>query len=252
MSYSSKSTKPARRHLLRAGALAGALAVTLSLGACSTEDPAPETSAAAEAGSSIPTAGTVKTSFGKYRQSTVTESDPAWELPDEAVGSDVLAEYSRDEVTDAYRFALTFAAEEGIDSPLNGEGVSVDDWWGDHKGDFHPDNRPEMLTSLEQGKSVVQREPWQTKDYEGYSYIYDSGPRVVERTITPDAAWLAADGGIAFRMNVNYTMRVTPGIGEAGDGRQVTNGYLTYSVREDGPGDWAITSFLHDLRTFPG
>ena len=228
--------------------MAGALGLALVLGGCSSGGDA----SAGGQNTSVQTASEVKTSFGTYRQSTIDKSDPAWDLPDDAVATEVLAEYSRKEVAEAWHFALSFTAREGIDSALNGEGVSVQDWWKKNRSTFHPDNQSEMLTSLEQGKSVVQREPWQTRDYKGYSYIYDSGPRVLERTITPDAAWLAQDGSIAFRMNVNYTMNVVPGIGSAGDGRQVTNGFMTYSVRKTDAGDWGITSFLHDLRTFPG
>lgn len=242
-----KSTRTAL--IVRFGSLAAAiLAVVLLMGFCTGPTAAQRNDSGAPAGSGE----NVRTSHGSYLQSSIGRDDPAWNLPDTAVATEVLAQYTRDEVHDAYRFALTFTAQEGIDSALNGEGVSVADWWKGHSKFFHPDNRPEMLTSLEQGKAVVQREPWQEKDYEGYSYIYDGSPRVLERTITPDAVWLTGDGGIAFRMSVNYTMAVVPGIGEAGDGRQVTHGYMTYSVRETGPGDWAITSFMHDLRTFPG
>lgn len=247
MSYSTKPLTHSR-HLIRASAVAGVLGLALVLGGCTSGSD----SAAGSRDTSVLTAGEVKTSFGTYRQSGIDKSDPAWDLPDDVVATEVLAKYSREEVAEAWHFVLSFTAREGIDSALNGDGVSVDDWWADHKDEFHPDNRPEMLTSLEQGKSVVQREPWQQKDFEGYSYIYDSGPRVIERTITPDAAWLAGDGSIAFRVNVNYTMRVTPDIGTAGDGRQVTHGYMTYSARKTDAGSWGITSFLHDLRTFPG
>lgn len=235
--------------MLRVAVLAGAIGLTAALAGCSND---PDSSASAGQETVVPDGKIISTSFGKYRQSTITDKDPAWELPAEIVGTDVRAKYSAEQIEDAYRAVLTFTAEEGIDSALNGEGQAVDEWWAKHKDSFHPDNQPEMLTSLEQGKAVVQREPWQEKDYEGYSYIYDSSPRVLDRTIDPDALWLASDGSIAVRMDVQYTMNVVPGIGESGDGRQVTNGFMTYSIRETDSGQWGITSFMHNLNTFPG
>lgn len=229
--------------------LAGAIGLTAALAGCSSDT---GSSASADQQTTVPDGKIISTSFGKYRQSTITDKDPAWELPAEIVGTDVRSKYSTDQIEDAYRTALTFTAEEGIDSALNGEGQSVEKWWGKHKDSFHPDNQPEILTSLEQDKAVVQRESWQERDYEGYSYIYDSSARVVERMITPEAVWLAEDDSIVVRFDVHYTMNVVPGIGDAGDGRQVTDGFMTYSVRETQSGQWGITSYLHNLTTFPG
>ena len=120
------SVKRRGRAVLAIG-LAGLMIATTACGAPAEYVPA---------GPSIAGGEVIKTDKGEYLQSTIADDDPAMTYdPTTALGkpTDYL---SLEQIEKGQKFAVKFIAEEVIDSPLNHNASSVDDWWSINANKF--------------------------------------------------------------------------------------------------------------------
>ena len=108
-------------------------------------DHAPITTANQEATVShpLPVAGITNDGEGDYLQSSIDETDPAWEFASQVIEEDVPAHLTEEQLTEAQHVFLTFAAEEGVDSvfrrPYALEDEALFNKWADeHKDLFIP------------------------------------------------------------------------------------------------------------------
>jgi hypothetical protein len=204
-------------------------------------------------GTPAPTGKLVSAPNGDYLQSTIKSDDPALQLNLAIMDASAQALRHAD-VLEAQKTAVSFMAEQGIDSPLNGGGISVDEWWAQHKNEFSATYKDEFYKSLSEGKPFVLNEEWQKSYGDKYRYVTSTDkPRIYDRVITPTAIWAVENGSIAVQANVSYKIPVVPGVGKTGTGIQATTGVMTYSVIKDpATGKWLIDGYDHDVYTTEG
>lgn len=215
-----------------------------------------ESSAAKPPVSTIPFRGVVTTLKGQYLQTTINDSDPAWNL-DPAIVEPSATALDPNELLGVYRLILTFMAEQGIDSPLNGGAQAPADWVIEHGSAFSKDAHGDELRNAitAEGRAIVMTEPWQADSkYDGaYNYVYDPDrPRVLSRTIAPASVWKPEgwDMTVAVKANVSYTMAVQPKPDTTEELVQTSSGTMTYSASKDpADGKWRIDGYQHEVHT---
>jgi hypothetical protein len=203
----------------------------------------------------IPVSGVTTTSKGQYLQTTMNESDPAWNLNPAIVDANAVT-IDPAVLLEGYRYILTFMAEEGIDSPLNGGGVTPAEWYAENESKIREIYRGDVRNEVEEeGKHFVLTEShWQgAEKYAGaYSYVYDpSRPRLLSRVIRPTNVWQVDSDAlsVAVKADVNYEMAVLPKPGTTEELVQPTNGSMTYSAALEPDGKWRIEGYDHDIKT---
>jgi hypothetical protein len=205
-------------------------------------------------GTPAPTGKLVSAPNGDYLQSTIKSDDPALQLNLAIMDASAQALRHAD-VLEAQKTAVSFMAEQGIDSPLNGGGISVDEWWAKNKDQIDPAYQDEIHTALSEGKPVILNEKWQQGKY-GDKYRYITSPdksRIYNRVITPKKVWVLENGSIAVQADISYNIPVTPGVGLRGTGIQTTSGVMAYSVTKDpATGKWLIDGYDNNVNTIEG
>ena len=157
----------------------------------------------------------------------------------------------------AQQAIVSFIAEQGIDSPLNGGLMTRDDWWAKNKKYFHPDYHDNMYQDISEGKLVVLQETWQKEKYgDAYHYVTSPDqPRIYNRTIKPTVLWLVEPNykTVALEAEVSYDMPVVPNVGLTGTGVQKSSGTMTFSATKDATtGKWLIDGYDHKMNTTEG
>ncbi|WP_275725436.1 hypothetical protein [Arthrobacter sp. Cr_A7] len=196
------------------------------------------------------------TSKGQYLQTTMNESDPAWNLNPAIVDANAVT-VDPAVLLEGYRFILTFMAEEGIDSPLNGGGVTAAEWYAENEDQIREIYRGDVRKAVveEEGRHFVLTEShWQGAEKYGgaYSYVYDpSRPRLLSRVIRPTNVWQVDSDAlsVAVKADVSYEMVVLPKPGTTEELVQPTNGFMTYSAALEPDGKWRIEGYDHDIKT---
>lgn len=202
-------------------------------------------------------AGTViTTTKGSYLQAPA----PAVKYSQSIVDPTARAAFTPEEIASGVKFITDFIAHQGIDSPLNGGGQTVEAFMRDNGHLFHPAYVDEAVADLKKGDAVVIQESWQ-KQYKGaYKYITSADtPRVRNLSIKPTVVWaLPASGkfptkALAVKASVSYWMKVVPGVGATGTGNQKSKGTMTYSIdKSPETGRWQITGYQHKVNTTEG
>lgn len=214
----------------------------------------PETPTDPALGTPSPTGKLVSSSTGDYLQSVMSPEDPAMKLIPATL--DVSAESTnKTDILEAQKFIVSFMAEQGIDSPLNGAGMTPEEWFAQNENVLSPAYKEEFRQSLSEGKPFVLNEKWQQEKYgDKYRYMTSADkPRIYDRIITPKKVWVLETGSIAVQADISYKMPVTPGVGLIGTGVQSTSGVMTYSVIKDpATGKWLIDGYQHDVNTLEG
>lgn len=196
----------------------------------------------------------VTSAKGDYLQSVMTPSDPAMKLIPATL--DVTAKTANQaDVLAAQQFIVSFMAEEGIDSELNGGNITPEAWFAKNETKLSPTYKEEIRQSLNEGKPFVLNEKWQKEKY-GDKYRYETSPdqpRIYDRNITPTNVWVLDNGSIAVKADISYKMPVVPKVGETKTGIQTTAGTMTYSANKDAAtGKWFIDGYDHDVNTTEG
>lgn len=210
-----------------------AATATLGLNACGTPTESNIRSAGAETSSSpsaSPSAAPVETKKpdappaikgvvtdlnGSYLQTTFDETDPSWELDYDYVPDSEASALSKEELNEAWQFAATFIAEEGIDSTLRTKGSTKDPaamerWIAENSHKFVDGTR--FVSSKEKGGNYflpLDGLALDEKDYP-YTYAYDaSAPRVIDRDFQVPSVDVLDDGkSVKFSWVVDYKAAV--------------------------------------------
>lgn len=188
--------------------------------------------------SSIPVKGPANNGKGEYLQTTISSDDPAMKYNPDVVMPDALAKFSVEDITAAQQVAMTFLAEEGIDSTLN-DGKDVDAWFAVNKEKIAPELQAPVYDYLKAGKTFVATGSWDEANKNNLTYSYVPGkPRVKFRQITVTKVQTEdapAGTSLIFHTDVQYIM--------AGSTKDITvKGTMMYAVRKDAAtGKWLIT-----------
>lgn len=205
-------------------------------------------------GAPSPTGEKVTSAKGDYLQSVMSPEDPAMKL-NPAVLDATAKTANQADVLAAQKFVVSFMAEEGIDSELNGGNITPEAWFAKNENKLSPAYKEEFRQSLNEGKPFVLNEKWQKEKY-GDKYRYETSPdqpRIYDRKITPTKVWVLDNGSIAVEADISYKMPVVPKVGETGTGVQTTVGTLTYSVSKDpATGKLLIDGYQNDVTTTEG
>lgn len=227
-----------------------------SISQTATPSASPSASVDPNLGAPAPAGDVVKTKYGSYLRTTISNDDPAMKVNNAIVDPSASGKYSPADITAAQQTVSKFIAEEAIDSPVNGGGESVDDWWAKNNSRIAPEYKAELLPNMKSGDAFVMNEKWQQEKYAGkYQYIYsETEPRVYNRKITPNAITLAGDNtSLAITSDVSYNMKAKPNVGEGKTGTQISVGTMAFAVRKDtASGKWLITGFSHNMNTTEG
>lgn len=221
-----------------------------------TETPTPSATGNFFVGTPAPTGERVTAPHGDYLQSIMPSNDPAMSLVSTTLHESV-ASMDQLELILAQQTIITFIAEQGIDSPLNGGVMTVDEWWVKNKDKINPTYQGKVYQNLKEGDPFVMNEKWQQEKKYGGKYQYATSPdkpRIYDRIITPKFVWkVEGTEVIAVEADVSYTMPVVPGIGETKSGIQTTSGTMSYSVVKDpATGKWLIDGYHHEMQTIEG
>ena len=204
----------------------------------------------------IPIRGVTTSSKGAYLQTTMDDSDPAWNLDPAIIDPATTSTIEPSVLLEGYRHILTFIAEEAIDSPVNGGGQSAAEWWAEHAEGIADSHEEELRRDfVDEGRPFIMRESWQQEERFGgaYEYVYDSSrARLLSRVIKPASVWKLEGENItiAVQAEVDYSMAVRPAPGTTSEVMQHTTGPLTYSATKDPlDGKWRIDGYAGDIRT---
>lgn len=193
--------------------------------------------------SSIPVKEVVNNGKGEYQHTTISPDDPALKYDPNVVMPDASAQFTPEEITAAQKTAITFLAEEGIDSTLN-DGNDIDGWWAKNKDRIAPELQQPVYDYLKSGKTFVARGSWDDANSKGYTYAYNKDqPRVKSRKIEVIGVRSepgAAGTSLIFNTDVDYVMA---GKDSAGTPKDINvKGSMMYAVRKDAAtGNWLIT-----------
>lgn len=216
--------------------------------------PTPTSTTDPALGAPAPTGKLVASPKGDYLQSVMTPEDPAMKLIPSTLDATAKTANQAD-VLAAQQFVVSFMAEEGIDSELNGGNITPEAWFAKNESKLSPTYKEEFRQSLNEGKPFVLNEKWQKEKY-GDKYRYETSPdkpRIYDRKITLTKVWVLDNGSIAVKADISYKMPVVPKVGETKTGIQSTSGTMTYSaVRDTDTGKWVIDGYDHDVNTLEG
>lgn len=193
---------------------------------------------------------------GEYIQTTISPDDPALKYNPSIVDPGATGVYSPDEIAEAQKFAVTFIAEEGIDSTLNnnpGDEATQEAWWAKNKDKFTAADQPEIyriLKSNDPNLPLVFRGQFRSTG----KYDLASGPgatHVYSRTITP----VSIKGGVingqkllGLQAKVDFALNANV---NGGTVKEATTGLVSYTMTKDDSGKWLMTGFESKFTTTP-
>lgn len=193
--------------------------------------------------STIPVKEVANNGKGEYKQSTISPDDPALKYDPNVVSPDASAKFTPEDITAAQKTAITFLAEEGIDSTLN-DGTDVEGWFAKNKDKIAPELQDQIVPYIKSGNDFVTTRSWDKSNSAGWGYAYNKDqPRVKSRKIevTGIRSEDSANGtSLIFNTDVDYVMA---GKNSAGVVKDINvKGQMMYAVRKDAAtGNWLIT-----------
>lgn len=219
-----------------------------------TEAPQPSATATVPM-ESAPAGQLTKNSKGEYLQATIADDDAAMQVNPTTVDPSAYNTYTKADVAEAQKVVVKFIAEEGMDSSINGDPSNLGSWWEKNKAKVAPEYQDSFYADLEAKKSPVVTQQWQEEKYNGeYQYVYNpKETRVVNRSIAVNSIYAPQPDSLAIIADVNYGMKVKPGVGVTKSGVQNTVGTMAYSVRKDAAtGSWLINGYQTKVDTTEG
>lgn len=198
----------------------------------------------------IPLNGVSENKHGKYGQTTVradkeymtfSDSVASTELK-EAVAKGVL---KRGEVETIQRQAMTFIAEEGLDSELNGAN-NVDAWWNSNKSKIHPDFADKVKKDLKakDGGTFLVRASTDTP----YFQDADHGRMTTRDLSLQNVHYTEAGEYSALLFTVDFSMAMPVKTKDDNKITHLTSGTLTYSLAKDGK-TWKFAEWDNSYQT---
>lgn len=205
----------------------------------------------------------LETSNGKYLQSTVSEEDLQYDpaIVDPSVG----VFYTPEQVEEGTKFALTFLAEEYIDSSLITGGSPYDDaavesWWAEHQSLINPRWHDDAKTQLLEGNGGITlgtsrgeegaETPEAVPGAEGmeniaYAPFSPEKTRILNRTIEPTMIWASTSGEPLLTVEARYMfdLAVTGTDTETGQkvaGANTVRGTMQFVLIQLPGGQWVI------------
>lgn len=187
----------------------------------------------------LPVKGLADDGKGEYLQTTLDENDPALEYDSSIVHPTALELFSEEEIEAGQEFAMYFAAEEFMDSTLNGnpdDPEAMEEWWDENKDYFHSDHAEEIHSVLETAVIVIRGSLREPNDL---TYGSDQG-HVLSRSLVPDEIYGAVyEGddllGVSAEFEVEHALVL--------DGTETpdpVSGTVQLLLKQEDSGEWKI------------
>lgn len=181
---------------------------------------------------------------GEYIQTSIAADDPALTY-NPAIVDPSASSYSPEDITAAQKVAITFLAEEGIDSTLNNNPADVanqEAWWAKNKDRFAPAHQDTIHNA------IIANDPNQPIVFRGQhragKYDLASGPsstHVLSRTITPVAVKAGNINGenlLGVQSKVDFTLNA---VSDGAPAKESVSGTVSYTmVKDSSSGKWLI------------
>lgn len=249
-------------------ALTGLLLVTSACGGESDVTPSPvasSTSATSQPPATVPTntadshdstiedGPVIKTSKGDYTQIKLPANSLVFKYNPDITSPSATALYSEAEITEAQKFIANFVSTEVIDTPLNGNAETIEQWWERNESKLSPaviSDAKESLGKFEgtMSNSIVAEEPWQQDtEKQDYSYVYKAGvTRVSHLELKPTKVFADDGGGLAVQMDVSYQMPYNSSTVKA---KMYVSGSYIFSAKKDANNEWQINGYRRTTTT---
>ncbi|MFB9164145.1 hypothetical protein [Arthrobacter psychrochitiniphilus] len=181
---------------------------------------------------------TVKTSKGAYLQAAIDPTDKVFQYDPKLVEAGVLDQWSVEDITAAQKFMVNFALTELIDTPLNGQAETPDQWYTRNVDKFlpiwHEDLRKIIGSVDENGEStsIVTEQAWMAAKGIEYRYGADQ-PRMIGMEMAPTKYAVTPEGYLSIYFNALFVMSTEEG---TADNQIDTNSNMQFAVlkTEDG------------------
>lgn len=229
-------------------------AVLTTVGCSPTPNPAPtETIApAVKKINGVPTLpNVVNNGRGDYLQSTILTSDPAMKFNPKLVDAEAISLAAETSLDLPYMQALIvkFAAEEGLDSTLNGGG-DVDAWWAKHKDEIAPESQGAILSKLKNNDGVNTLVATGGPRIGKYDFTYGNDKtRMSQRSIIVNSIKVSNPETKEFTVSLTaiYAMNITQ---NKRDGIENDEAKLNFKVRAGTTvNQWFITGYDNKYKT---
>lgn len=208
--------------------------VSISQEATPTVAPTPTTPA-------LPAKGVVNNGVGEYQQTTIAPDDPALKYDPATADATIQSQYTPEQIAEAQKVVVTFVAEEGIDSTLNG-GKNVDAWWAANKDKIAPEFQNDVYKELSSNGEFVARGSWGRGNPDNLTYNYEANsPRVQQRSIKVEKIFSVNDpnNSIVINSKIDYIVKAKDSAGK--EMPINVKGDMMYAVRKDAAtGKWLI------------
>jgi hypothetical protein len=197
---------------------------------------------------------------GEYIPTTISPDDSALQYNPAIVDPSASSSYTPEEILEAQKTAVTFIAEENIDSTLNnnpGDKDAQEAWWAKNKDKFDPASQDKLYVSLKSNdpnQPIVFRGQFRTNADGTDKYTLVSGSdktHVYTRTITPTAikagvvdgrSLLGVQAKVEFALNADVNGNTV---------KEATSGDVSYTMIKNSEGKWLITGFYSTYNTAP-
>lgn len=179
---------------------------------------------------------------GKYLQSTIGDSDAAMQYDEAKADESIKKLYSAEELSAAQKTAVTFLAEETIDSTVQGGG-NPDKWLEVNKDKIAPAWYSEASIKVKEPKAgLLVNNPNRVKA--GYDLAYDEkSVRVVERKI--EVLSITENKGRPFVSGtVSYGLKTNDGAQEKASGK------FSYALTQEGD-KWLLSGYRNQISITP-
>ncbi|WAP53055.1 hypothetical protein OL239_08190 [Arthrobacter sp. ATA002] len=176
---------------------------------------------------------------GEYLQTTLDEDDPALDYDSSIVHPTALDLFSAEEIEAGQKFAMYFAAEEFMDSTLNGnpdDPEAMQEWWDENGDSFHSDHAEEIRSVLDSAVIVIRGSLREPNDL---TYGPDKG-HVLSRSLVPAEIYGAVyEGddllGVSADFEVEHALVL--------DGTETpdpVSGTVKLLLKQEDSGEWKI------------
>lgn len=188
---------------------------------------------------------------GEYLQSTILRNDPAMKFNPELVDAEAtnLANSNGLDLAYMQSWIVKFAAEEGLDSTLNGGG-DIDAWWAKHKDMIAPEAQESILSKLKNNDGVKTLVATGGPRIGKYDFTYGKDKtRIANRSMIVNSIKLSNPETKEFTVSLTaiYAMNITQ---NKRDGIENDEARLNFKIR---PGDavnhWFIIGYDNKYKT---